>query len=177
MKRIAIVQLSHEQLLPLLNLPIGTKIDSVVTDSKASDLVNISVTHGHLNEVPDGVAPPIVKPVFVTHSALKEFENWGPQVVLEPPVVVVPKPVSVVKPVPGLAPVAREPFAPHAPFGTPDTRFDPLAPHAPNSFTPPIAPGPGPDMVVEGDPTTAHSPIVSPSNPGVIPIEGKPVTG
>lgn len=108
MKRIAIVQISHEQLLPLLNLPIGTKIETAATDPKSPDLVNVTVTHGHLNEVPDGVAPPIVKPVFATHPALKEFENWGPQVQLEPQIVVVPKPVSVImnpKPAPSIAPI------------------------------------------------------------------------
>lgn len=80
MKRIATVQVSHELLLSLLQFPPGTTIVSAVTD-RSPDLLNVTVTHGHLKEVADGAPIPVTKPTFVSHPPVTPttFSGWGPQ--------------------------------------------------------------------------------------------------
>lgn len=70
-RRIAIVKIAHELLPDLLHLPIGTKVVGVECDQKNADIINITVTHGHLKEVADGADVPVTNPVFTSERDIR----------------------------------------------------------------------------------------------------------
>lgn len=79
-RRIANLKIAHELLPDLLHLPIGTKVVGVEQDPK-SDLLNVTVTHGHLKEVADGEPIPATLPAFtsVAQPPVARFDGWGAQ--------------------------------------------------------------------------------------------------
>lgn len=136
-RRIATLKIAHELLPDLLHLPIGTKVVGVECDQKNADLINITVTHGHLKEVADGADVPVTNPVFtsVPQAPVTRFDGWGVQGDVKP----IPVEPHLFTPQGPIAPVVTHSPPPATPFVTSTPR---VATHDAAVTTSPIQPAP-----------------------------------